>query len=50
MKLNLTQLWNKACEFDRISPNSKFVVFSAKNPWAKKYNTLAVLMLKSFNK
>ena len=41
----LKELWNKACKFDGIEPSSKFVVFSTKNRWADKYNTLARLML-----
>ena len=39
----LKDLWNKACEFDRIEPSSLFVVFSTDNPWAKKHNTLVLL-------
>ena len=38
------QLWIKACEHDGIEPTSKFVIFTKDNPWAKKYNTLAVLI------
>lgn len=49
MKFTIRQLWVKACEFDSINPNDKFVIFSGKNPWAKKYNTAIGLMLKSFN-
>jgi len=41
---NLKQLWTKACEQDDIDPASKFVVFSKGNKWAKKYNTLALLI------
>ena len=41
---SLKQLWIKACEYDSIEPESKFVVFSTANPWAKKYNTLACLI------
>lgn len=37
-KWTLKQLWDKACEYDRIPPKSSFVVFSDHNPWAKKYN------------
>lgn len=40
---SLKQLWIKACEHDGIEPNSVFAVFSKKNPWAKKYSTLAYL-------
>ena len=28
-------LWEKACEFDGIPPDSKFVVFSEENKYAK---------------
>lgn len=41
---NLKQLWKLACEFDKIDPESKFVVFSKSNPWAKKYNDLAYVI------
>ena len=34
-------LWLKACVYDRIRANSVFVVFSAENPWAKKYDSFA---------
>ena len=40
----LRDLWVKACEYDKIDPNSKFVVFSKDNPWAKKYNKFACLI------
>jgi len=40
----LKDLWIKACEQDGIEPSSKFVVFSKDNRWAKKYNTLALLI------
>jgi hypothetical protein len=30
--------WKKACEYDKIASGSKFVVFSASNPYAVKYN------------
>jgi hypothetical protein len=40
----LRDLWIKACELDGIDPTSKFVVFSKDNRWAKKYNTLALLI------
>lgn len=34
----IQQLWHLACQFDDIDPRDKFVVFSADNPYAKKYN------------
>jgi hypothetical protein len=43
MKYTLKDLWNLACKHDSIEPSSKFVVFSADNPWMKKYNTLLTL-------
>lgn len=36
--MTVKQLWNKACEFDGIDPESKFVVFSKANPWVPAYN------------
>jgi len=30
--------WAKACEWEKISPESKFVVFSDDNPYLKEYN------------
>lgn len=41
----LRELWVKACEHDGIDPESKFVVFTQDNPWMRKYNTLAGLIL-----
>ena len=32
------QCWRQACEFDDIPADSKFVVFSDGNPYAKWYN------------
>lgn len=34
----IRQLWELACKHDGIEPDSKFVVFTDKNPWAAKYN------------
>ena len=31
-------IWGKACKYDKIPADSKFVVFSPKNPWAKEYD------------
>ena len=31
-------LWIKACEFDKIEPHAKFVVFSEKNPYFSALN------------
>jgi hypothetical protein len=31
-------LWNKACTFDKIDPQSTFVAFSDKNPFLADYN------------
>uniref|UniRef100_A0A7C2EIN5 Uncharacterized protein n=1 Tax=Ammonifex degensii TaxID=42838 RepID=A0A7C2EIN5_9THEO len=33
-------LWRKACEYDNIPPESKFVVFSADNPYVLFYNRI----------
>lgn len=35
---SIQELWIKACEYDHIPPNSKFVTFSKDNPYAKQYN------------
>ena len=40
----LKDLWIKACKHDGIEPDSKFVVFDKANPWAVKYNRLALLI------
>lgn len=31
-------LWQRACEYDDIPPESSFVVFSKGNPWEGRYN------------
>ena len=31
-------LWNKACSWEKIPPESKFVVFSNDNPYTREYN------------
>lgn len=36
-------LWIKACRFDSIPIDSKFVVFTAKNHYADRYNKIACL-------
>ena len=46
-KWTIKQLWDKACEYDRIPFDSKFVVFSDHNPWMKKYNFAISAYLKS---
>jgi hypothetical protein len=46
-KWTLKQLWDKACEYDRIPIGSKFVVFSDHNPWLKKYNFAITAYLRS---
>ena len=33
-------LWDKACDYDGLPPNSKFVVFSEENPFTKKHDKL----------
>ena len=37
-KLTMKELWNKACEIDNISTDSKFVVFSDDNKYMQEYN------------
>ncbi len=43
--IKLKLLWNKACEFEGIPSESKFVAFSDKNIHAKAYNALAIQVL-----
>jgi len=33
----LKETWEKACRFDGISPEAKFVVFSSENPFVKEH-------------
>ncbi|MFH1031165.1 MAG: hypothetical protein V1767_01140 [Chloroflexota bacterium] len=42
-------LWIKACEFDNIPPDSKFVVFSDENKFAKFYNQALLQMEEAKN-
>ena len=35
---NTKKLWQKACAFDKIPSDSKFVEFSKENPYVKDYN------------
>ena len=37
IKRLLKALWIKSCRFDKIKPESKFVVFSDNNPHQKRY-------------
>ena len=46
---SLRDLWVKACEYDGIDPESKFVVFSDDNPWMRKYNLLACIRVWHLN-
>ena len=36
--MDIKALWNKACDYEGIDRESKFVIFSDDNPWAVKYN------------
>lgn len=42
---DLKALWRAACEFDDISADGKFVVFSEDNPFAAQYNAAACLVV-----
>ena len=44
---NVRALWIKACEFDNIPTNSKFVVSSAANPYVAQYQKAMSLLLAS---
>jgi len=35
---DIKELWQKACAFDHIPTNAKFVEFSTNNPYVKDYN------------
>jgi len=37
---SVSLVWARACEFEGIPTDSKFVVFSDTNKWAKLYNEL----------
>jgi len=36
-KLTALHVWQKACEYDKVPPDSPVVVFSKKNPFVKFY-------------
>lgn len=40
------ELWRRACAFDEIPPESKFVVFSLDNPWVRVYNAAMIQLQK----
>jgi hypothetical protein len=42
--LNIKELWAKACEYDNIPADSKFVVFSNDNPYVADYNRAVGIM------
>lgn len=37
-------LWNRMCQHDKISPDSKFVAFSDSNPFHREYNEAMALL------
>jgi len=41
----ISELWQKACEYDGIPIDAKFVVFSDDNPWQKQYNKAMTLYI-----
>lgn len=45
--MRLKEIWIKACEWDSINPDAKFVVFSDENPWAARYNKAVGLVQRS---
>lgn len=45
VKRLLRALWIKACRFDSIPVNSKFVVFDDNNPYLIRYNKVMSLYL-----
>ena len=40
---SVKKLWQKACAFDKIPIDSKFVEFSTENPYVKEYNNAILL-------
>jgi hypothetical protein len=42
LSAKVRELWNRACKWDEIPPESKFVVFSVENPWAEVYNAAMI--------
>ncbi len=37
------RLWNKACDWDKIPPESRFVAFSRNNPYAEMNNRAMIV-------
>ena len=46
----LKALWLKSCRHDEISPDAKFVAFSAENPYQERYNRIVGLYMAGMRK
>lgn len=46
LEQKVKSLWTKACEWEKIPPESKFVVFSDDNPYLKEYNEAVKQLLR----
>jgi hypothetical protein len=44
---NIKELWQKACKYDNIPVNSKFVIFSKDNPFMAEYNQAVATLHKA---
>jgi len=42
----IAELWERACEFDKIPTGTKFAEFSENNYWAKEYDKAMSLYFK----
>jgi len=38
LRAHVQIMWKRACEYDKIAPESTFVVFSKRNPFESRYN------------
>ena len=43
-KAKMRELWNQACEWERIPADSMFVAFSPLNPYMEKYNRIVMIL------
>jgi len=43
-KAKMRELWNSACEWERVPADSMFVEFSPLNPYMEKYNRIVMIL------